>query len=220
VKHSCWERDEAYRRRLRVITPVAVVLVAALFVTSDQVSFQEIERSIGWKGELQLMPEITIITDDPSDRSDEHHLAFESMSTVDIALPEGQGIEAGATDDDKQAQNESTIDIPEFDPFDLSTVEARREAPYSQDYVLIRMVEPVYPPDALRDGLEGHVTVELLVDEAGSVASATVISALGPVSFQDATLAAVRQFQFEPPRRNGEPTSMWIKFRVKFRIFG
>jgi TonB family protein len=59
----------------------------------------------------------------------------------------------------------------------------------------------------------------LLVNEEGRVERATVLSSLGPESFETASLDAVRQFLFRPPVRNGEPTSMWIKFRIKFRIF-
>jgi len=45
-----------------------------------------------------------------------------------------------------------------------------------------------------------------------------VLSAIGPVSFQESTLGAVREFRFQPPTENGKPTTMRIKFLVKFRI--
>jgi len=219
MKHSCWERDEAYRRRLWVVTPIAALLVAALFFTSDRVSFQDLEKHIGWKGELRLLPEITIITEEENEMSEEHHQALLAMSSLDIELPEGADF-AAAAENEARAEEDARVELPEFDPFEVPTLKARREAPYSQDYVLIKMVEPVYPADALRAGLEGHVTVELLVDEQGRVADAKVISALGPKSFQDASLEAVRQFLFQPPTDHGVPSTMWIKFRIKFRIFG
>lgn len=218
MKHRCWERDEAYRRRLWVITPVAVLFVTALFLSSDHVSFQDLDHHIGWKGELRLLPEITIVTEE-EELSEEHHPALRAMSSIDVELPRGADFSADAASE-ARAEDKASVDVPELDPFDIPTVEARREAPYSEDYVLVKMVEPVYPPDALRAGLEGHVTVELLVDEHGRVASATVLSALGPKSFQDASLEAVRQFLFQPPLDHGVPVPMWIKFRIKFRIFG
>ncbi|MDH3197888.1 MAG: energy transducer TonB [Candidatus Krumholzibacteria bacterium] len=218
MKHSCWERDEAYRRRLRVVTPIAVLLVAALFLTSDRVSFQDLEQHIGWKGELRMLPEITIIAEEELEPSEEHRQALQAMRSFDIELPEGADFAASLNEG--RAEDDAPVEVPEFDPFDLPTVEARREAPYSQDFVLLKMVEPVYPPEALRAGMEGHVTVELLVDEQGRVAHVTVLSALGPKSFQDASLLAVRQFLFQPPMDRGVPTPMWIKFRIKFRIFG
>jgi TonB family protein len=52
------------------------------------------------------------------------------------------------------------------------------------------------------------------------VEKATVLSSLGPVSFQDSALDAVQQFVFQPPVENGKATSMWIKFLIKFRIMG
>jgi TonB family protein len=81
------------------------------------------------------------------------------------------------------------------------------------------MVEPKYPIYELENGIEGSVTVELFVNENGAVEMASVVSSIGPESFEESSLEAVRQFLFQPPIRDGQPTSMWIKFLIKFRIF-
>jgi protein TonB len=82
------------------------------------------------------------------------------------------------------------------------------------------MVEPKYPPRELSEGIEGNVTVELLVNEQGLVEKVTVLSKIGPKSFEESTLEALKQFVFQPLIENGEPVAMWVKFLVKFRIFG
>jgi TonB family protein len=46
----------------------------------------------------------------------------------------------------------------------------------------------------------------------------TTLSTVGPVSFEQSALDAVRQFLFQPPTENGQPTSMWVRFLIKFRI--
>jgi hypothetical protein len=61
---SIRDRDRAYRRRLYKMTPVAAAIVAMLFLTSDRVSLQNIDKRVGWKGELRLLPEVTILPDD------------------------------------------------------------------------------------------------------------------------------------------------------------
>jgi len=89
---------------------------------------------------------------------------------------------------------------------------------YSETYIILRAIQPRYPDHERERGIEGSVTVELLVNELGTVSDANVIELVGPMSFQNSALDAVRQFEFQPPIENGVPTPMWIKFLIKFRI--
>ena len=88
----------------------------------------------------------------------------------------------------------------------------------SRAFVILHAVQPEYPPRERERGIEGNVTVELVVDELGSVAKVNVVELVGPESFRTSAIAAVRQFKFQPPIENGVPSSMGIKFRIKFRI--
>jgi len=97
---------------------------------------------------------------------------------------------------------------------------AHTEVPYSEDYVILHMIKPDYPPRELSDGIEGDVTLELLVDDAGLVEDVWVLLASGPRSFEQSSLDAVRQFRFKPPIVDGKPTQMWIRFQIRFRIAG
>src|SRR5262245_22544987 len=69
--------------------------------------------------------------------------------------------------------------------------------------VLRSQEEAVYPEDALRNRVEGNVGLELTVDEEGHVTEARVTSAAGR-GFDEAALAAVRRFVFEPARQGGK----------------
>src|SRR5580698_11027525 len=53
--------------------------------------------------------------------------------------------------------------------------------------------DAVYPPDALRDRLEGSVGLEITVDESGAVADARVTQPAGH-GFDESAIAAVRQW--------------------------
>src|SRR5437016_5176443 len=55
--------------------------------------------------------------------------------------------------------------------------------------------EAPYPPDALRDRVEGSVGVEVTIDETGRVIDARVTRGAGH-GFDEAALAAVRQWTF------------------------
>ena len=92
--------------------------------------------------------------------------------------------------------------------------------PYSETYIILRAVKPKYPEHERERGIEGSITVELLVDEQGLVANANVLDQVGPDSFRTSALEAVRQFEFQAPVENGERSTMWIKFVIKFRING
>jgi TonB family protein len=216
---SIWQREQAYRRRLYYLTPVAAVLMTLLFITSDRIPYRDIEKHVGWQGEMRLLPEITIIPDNQDITSEERERRLNTMTSVNLDLAEVPNEEDVSERDVDEMADEEEIEIADLDEFDVRTLQSAREVPYSEDYVILRMIEPDYPPKELKEGIEGNVTVELFVNEQGRVEAATVLSAVGPRSFQDASLDAVRQFMFQPPTEDGRPQSMWIKFRIKFRIF-
>lgn len=72
---------------------------------------------------------------------------------------------------------------------------------------------PIYPFEAKRDGREGSVTVELMVDESGTVVSPHVVASTDRV-FDDAALRAVAKWRFEPGRRDGRT----VRFRMAVPI--
>ena len=154
MSHGIWEREQAYRKRLYLVTPVAIMIVGLFFVTSDRVSFEDIERQIGWRGEIQLLPEITIISDIESESSIERERNLEAMTTMDIDLPEGVDISnpefQNINDDDER----DVLDLLEREDFDIRTIKANQSPPYSKEYILIKMVEPIYPPVARNAGIE------------------------------------------------------------------
>ena len=65
---------------------------------------------------------------------------------------------------------------------------------------------PIYPLEAREAGAQGTVTVQVLVEEDGSVASATAIS--GPPLLREAAAAAARQARFSPTLLSGQPVKV------------
>src|ERR1700674_1534332 len=79
-------------------------------------------------------------------------------------------------------------------------------------------VKPVYPEEALRAGLEGLVVLEAIVDEHGSVDhDIKVVRRLGH-GFDEAAVAAVRQWRFRPAPRDGEPIKVRRLFPILFQL--
>jgi TonB family protein len=89
-------------------------------------------------------------------------------------------------------------------------------APELRPPVLKDRAAAVYPPDALRDRIEGTVGLELTIDDAGQVTDARVTSAAGH-GFDEAALAAARAFVFEPARQGGRPIRSTVQFAYDFR---
>lgn len=75
---------------------------------------------------------------------------------------------------------------------------------------------PEYPIEALRRALHGRVTLRVTVSPAGNVADLAVARSSGHLSFDEAALKAVRDWQFEPARRSGRPVAATVLLPIRF----
>ncbi len=82
--------------------------------------------------------------------------------------------------------------------------------------VPIKKVDPVYPDEARRSGVEGKVFVKVLVDKEGKVKRAVVMT--GPDIFHEATIAAVMQWVFKPAMLHGKPIAVWVALPFQFKL--
>ncbi len=77
---------------------------------------------------------------------------------------------------------------------------------------------PVYPKNALRDGREGEVVIELRVQVDGTVAGTKVVR--GEEPFASAALEAVKTWRYEPARVSGSPIEVARRVRLPFKVRG
>ncbi len=82
---------------------------------------------------------------------------------------------------------------------------------------LIRSTPPVYPPLAVKMGIQGMVVIEAVVDRHGVVTSANVIKSLYGI-LDEAALEAVRSYVYEPGTLNGVPLDVLMVVTVQFVI--
>jgi TonB family protein len=68
----------------------------------------------------------------------------------------------------------------------------------------VHVVKPVYPKELGDQGISGKVLIEFYVDEKGKTRMPTASRASNEVLAMIA-IAAVEQWQFEPPTRKGKP---------------
>jgi TonB family protein len=197
-----------------------VFLVSLLFFTSDVVPYSEFERRIGWEGPIRLLPDITIIPDNDPFEDMRETSVLKTMASLDIQMLDETGPNEGPLKQEIPVKYPDYFTAPQPELAEVRHYPANTDVPYSEDYVILHMVQPEYPPQELLEGIEGDVTVEILVNENGVVENAWILSAVGPESFEHSSLAAVRQFRFKPPMENGKPLPMWIRFQVRFRLLG
>jgi TonB family protein len=81
---------------------------------------------------------------------------------------------------------------------------------------LIRQVPPVYPRSARDQGIQGTVELTALIGLDGKILHLHADS--GPVELVDATLEAVRQWEYQPTQLNGRPCYVSTKIDVNYTL--
>jgi TonB family protein len=81
--------------------------------------------------------------------------------------------------------------------------------------LLVHRVEPVYPPEARAQRLEGTIALDIVIGRDGSVESMQALN--GPDVLARAAMDALRWWKFEPYRINGKPTLVETTVAVEFK---
>jgi TonB family protein len=83
---------------------------------------------------------------------------------------------------------------------------------------LERVLPLASPAIALRQGVEGSVGLNILIDERGNVADARIVGGVsGRRSLGEAALASVKRRRYRPATKDGVPVKVWLPVRVEFR---
>jgi TonB family protein len=84
----------------------------------------------------------------------------------------------------------------------------------------IRFVEAEYPKEAADQGIEAEVVLLLDINAQGRIDAAVVSQpATTPgMGFEEAALAAARQFEFEPAEMDGKPIAVQLSYKYRFKL--
>jgi TonB family protein len=80
---------------------------------------------------------------------------------------------------------------------------------------LVKFVEAPFPESELAAEKSAAVTLQIAIKDTGEVALVSVLGSAGP-AFDEAALAAARQFVFEPATADGKPIPVRITYRYEF----
>ena len=77
-------------------------------------------------------------------------------------------------------------------------------------------VQPVYPAEALAQGIRGIVILDIVVDAKGKVTSTSVLRSVP--GLDEAAIAAARQWEYEPTKVDGKPASVRLTVPITFSL--
>jgi TonB family protein len=90
----------------------------------------------------------------------------------------------------------------------------------AKQLTLVKSVNPIYPQRATAAATQGWVELDYTVGVNGTVSDVIVHAAAPPGVFDQAALAAVAQWRYQPVLRDGKPTPQRARIRIRFALSG
>ena len=87
-----------------------------------------------------------------------------------------------------------------------------------QQAKILHFVQPKYPADAKRKGIQGTVLLHAIVSKDGTVSQLEVVS--GPPDLKRAATDAVKQWRYQPTTLKGNPVEVDTTIAVVFTLGG
>jgi len=82
----------------------------------------------------------------------------------------------------------------------------------------IQRTTPKYPRNARKKGVEGYVTLSLLINEGGKVQDVMIVESHPPSYFDDAAQKAVQSWVFRPGSYKGKNVSVRVTQTLRFDL--
>jgi TonB family protein len=215
------EYDRKRNKRLLIAFPLSIILLFIIWISVDRAKLIDKIFYVGYEGPPNFVPEITII-DEKSIESDVTRQERHAIIAQNVVLDSDRSDRSKNPNDVTSEDTKRELEDPSFGDKAgenlYRSYKSHADVPYRQNYVLLKMVKPEYPKDALALGIEGYVLVEAYITSDGKVAEAWIQSAYGPKSFEVESLKAIKQFLFKPATQNGEPIPFWVSFLIRFEF--
>src|SRR4051812_7471722 len=83
---------------------------------------------------------------------------------------------------------------------------------------IVKQVMPKFPTGASRFGIGGDLVVQIVIDKNGQPTLPRIVHSLPAPTLSFVALEALKQWQFEPARQNGEPVSIVFDLTVHYKL--
>ena len=77
-----------------------------------------------------------------------------------------------------------------------------------------------YPPEAVKDSIQGRVIVQLLIERNGEVREVKVVRSVHELLDNEAVRVCKALPKFFPGSRGGKPAAMWLTLPITFKLEG
>ena len=77
-----------------------------------------------------------------------------------------------------------------------------------------------YPPEAVKDSIQGRVIVQLLIERNGEVSEVKVVRSVHELLDNEAVRVCKALPKFFPGSRGGKPAAMWLTLPITFKLEG
>lgn len=92
------------------------------------------------------------------------------------------------------------------------------QSPFVEAPKIRKRVPPEYPEGAKAFGVEGNLVVEIVLGADGIPREPRVLQPLPAATLTYVTLEAMKRWQFEPARYQGEPVAVWYNLTVQYKL--
>lgn len=207
------EVASSYYDKCLAITILFVLFSVLVFPKLEVQKIQRIERAT----------EAIVIPDEIRDEIKPPEEAARPAVQIEIVDDSGPNAESG------DVETIDTIEDTKLKPYienaaPTMTNENEGKTPkfvaYEEAPVLLKLIQPEYPPFAKKSGIQGQVIVEVEVLASGNVGAIEIRKSLmsGPGGLDEAARKAVKQWKYQPAKSGGKAVSVWVTFPVDFSL--
>jgi len=210
-------RELRYRRTLAGALVAAVALhVVFVLVMAPLRGVIPLVRRSGYRGPVQLLPEISILRDPAEQESEAQSsgdiLGGSGFRVVDLLMSDLELVERPATEAEVEEVDTAVGD-------DITNLRnTSLPQPSGQEIVIEHMVEPEYPPSAIARGVEGVAVFGIAVEPSGNVRQAWLVQSDVTGECNLSAQRALLQWRFEPYLVDGQPAPFMKYYRVRFEL--
>ena len=100
----------------------------------------------------------------------------------------------------------------------LAMASTRAELASHSDVAYLHNPKPAYPPMARKLGIEGTVTLRILVSAEGATEQSRIITSSGTEALDAAAMEAVQRWRFVPARDGRVAIAHWVDVPISFKL--
>jgi len=196
-----------YRKHMDIAVVVALVILIGMFY-----AFQK--SNVVYTLTEQEEKVMEVIDAPPQTQAEMQ--AAPSGPSIPVEAESEDEIDDETIDNTELAFEEMVTDEPPPPPPDADDDIIVPFAAVSDRPVLKKRIAPIYPELAKKAGLEGMVTVSVLIGTDGRVEQVKVLKSIPMLD--EAAISAAKQYEFTPAKQRDRVVKVWMAIPIVFKL--